>query len=198
MAAGSTPAAESRASTSALLDSMRSTTAALRAIHDSWSGVEPGSSTGPVAGGGGTPGLTSSPGACLNWQNADASDVTTVDCAAPHLFESVGPVAAPQPPGVAFPADDVWQKLVNDQCTPLARSYLHGKLDPDGRYHPGALKPTRSAWDDGDRTVRCGLQAPGRTGARKSISNPAATVVTPRLLQAKANALSASAAMNPP
>ncbi|MDD7966313.1 septum formation family protein [Actinomycetospora lemnae] len=111
------------------------------------------------------PPLTTEPGRCLTWSRDDAGDVAEVDCAQSHLFESVGAVTAAQPPGAPFPADPAWQQLVTDQCTPQARNYLQGRLDPAGRYKPGALKPTQAAWEAGDRTVRCGLQAPGRTGA---------------------------------
>lgn len=113
----------------------------------------------------GPPPLTTQPGTCLTWSRDDAGDVREVDCAQSHLFESVGAVDAAQPPGAPFPADPAWQQLVTDQCTPQARTYLQGRLDPAGRYKAGALKPTQAAWDAGDRTVRCGLQAPGRTGA---------------------------------
>ena len=111
------------------------------------------------------PALTTEPGRCLTWGRDDAGDVREVECAQPHLFESVGAVTATQPPGAPFPADPAWQQLVTDQCTPQATRYLQGRLDPAGRYKTGALKPTQAAWDGGDRTVRCGLQAPGRTGA---------------------------------
>lgn len=113
----------------------------------------------------GPPPLTTQPGSCLTWSRDDAGDVREVDCAQSHLFESVGAVNAAQPPGAPFPADPAWQQLVTDQCTPQASTYLQGRLDPAGRYKAGALKPTQAAWDAGDRTVRCGLQAPGRTGA---------------------------------
>ncbi|PVZ09593.1 septum formation family protein [Actinomycetospora cinnamomea] len=111
------------------------------------------------------PALTTEPGRCLTWSRDDAGDVREVDCAQPHLFESVGAVNAAQPPGAPFSDDAAWQQLVTDQCLPAARNYLQGRLDPAGRYRAGALKPTQAAWDGGDRTVRCGLQAPGRTGA---------------------------------
>lgn len=111
------------------------------------------------------PPLTSAPGRCLDWDRQDGSDVREVDCGASHLFETVGAITAPQPPGTPFPGDDAWQQAVDQQCTPMARTYLGGRLDPAGRYRAGALKPTRTAWGEGDRTVRCGLQAPGRTGA---------------------------------
>ncbi|HSK61931.1 MAG TPA: septum formation family protein, partial [Actinomycetospora sp.] len=111
------------------------------------------------------PTLTTEPGRCLTWSRDDAADVREVDCAQSHLFESVGAVDATQPPGAPFPDDAAWQQLVTDQCTPAAQAYLQGRLDPAGRYRAGALKPTAAAWQEGDRTVRCGLQAPGRTGA---------------------------------
>lgn len=111
------------------------------------------------------PALTTEPGRCLTWSRDDAGDVREVDCARPHLFETVGSVTATQPPGAPFPGDQAWQQLVTDRCTPQARTYLQGHLDPAGRYRAGALKPTQAAWEAGDRTVRCGLQAPGRTGA---------------------------------
>jgi hypothetical protein len=111
------------------------------------------------------PALTTEPGRCLTWGRDDAGDVREVACAQPHLFESVGAVAATQPPGAPFPDDAAWLQLVTDQCTPAAQTYLQGRLDPAGRYRAGALKPTAAAWQGGDRTVRCGLQAPGRTGA---------------------------------
>ncbi len=111
------------------------------------------------------PTLTTEPGRCLTWGRDDAGDVREVDCAQSHLFESVGAVDATQPPGAPFPDDAAWQQLVTDQCLPAAQAYLQGRLDPAGRYRAGALKPTAAAWQGGDRTVRCGLQAPGRTGA---------------------------------
>ena len=125
----------------------------------------PGGSAGSSSDGDERAPLTTASGRCLTWSRDDAADVRETDCAQPHLFESVGPVNATQPPGSPFPADAAWQQLVTDQCTPLARTYLQDKLDPAGRYRAGALKPTQAAWDSGDRTVRCGLQAPGRSGA---------------------------------
>lgn len=129
----------------------------------------PGPAAGPdgpaAAADGQEPALTTEPGACLSWARDDAADVVALGCARPHLFEVVGPVDAPRPSGSPFPEDAEWQQLVADRCAPLAVAYLGGRLDPVGRFRPGALKPSRTAWDAGDRTVRCGLQAPGRTGA---------------------------------
>jgi hypothetical protein len=132
--------------------------------HESGSspGVLGGSSSGPETG---SSELAKAPGTCLTWQRTDGADVHQVDCSAPHLFETAGPVNANQPDGAPFPADAAWQKIVADQCGSLVQRYLGKPLDPTGRYKVGALKPTAAAWGDGDRTVRCGLQAPGVTGA---------------------------------
>lgn len=125
-------------------------------------GVLGGSSSGPETD---KPDLATAPGTCLTWQKADGSDVHQVDCGQSHLFESAGPVNAPLPEGAPFPADAAWQQLVANQCATIAQHYIGKPLDPTGRYKVGALKPTAAAWGDGDRTVRCGLQAPGRSGA---------------------------------
>lgn len=125
-------------------------------------GVLGGSSTGPTSE---RAELPSTPGTCLTWTTADGSDVSQVPCAQSHLFETAGAVQAPLPDGAPFPADAAWQQLVASQCDPVVQGYLARPLDPTGRYKVGALKPTQAAWEDGDRTVRCGLQAPGRSGA---------------------------------
>ncbi|MCD2193287.1 septum formation family protein [Actinomycetospora endophytica] len=125
-------------------------------------GVLGGSSSGPASD---RPELSSAPGTCLNWQRADGSDVKQVDCTQSHLFETAGPVNAAQPDGAPFPNDAAWQTVVSNQCGTLVQKYVGKPLDPTGRYKVGALKPTAAAWADGDRTVRCGLQAPGTSGA---------------------------------
>jgi hypothetical protein len=125
-------------------------------------GILGGSSSGPETD---RTRLATAAGTCLTWQRSDGGDVRQVDCSASHLFETAGPVDADLPDGAPFPADAAWQKLVTDQCGPLVARYLGKPLDPAGRYKVGALKPTATAWGDGDRTVRCGLQAPGVAGA---------------------------------
>lgn len=103
------------------------------------------------------------PGSCLTWTRPDAADTQLVDCAKKHLFEQAGSV--PLTDQVALPDDQVMRQLVNDRCTPVVSSYLGNELDPAGRYRVGALKPSPSRWDDGDRELRCGLQSASRSGA---------------------------------
>ncbi|MEQ3551252.1 septum formation family protein [Pseudonocardia nematodicida] len=103
------------------------------------------------------------PGTCLNWTRADATDTAAVDCAQPHLFEQVGRVGLDDQ--AVFPADEAWQTLVSERCTPLVTSYLDDRFDPDGKFRVGALKPSQQRWDEGDRGMRCGLQTASRSGA---------------------------------
>jgi hypothetical protein len=115
------------------------------------------------------------PGTCLSWQRADAADVVAVDCAGPHLFEQAGVVQLTQYPANApLPDDASFRSLVNDQCTKTVSSYLGGRYDPDGAFRAGALKPSQKAWNDGDRSMRCGLQRFSRSGALYPITGKVA------------------------
>lgn len=106
-------------------------------------------------------------GSCLDWTNADAGDARTVECARDHLFEVVGTVdlATSFGPAAAFPTDQAWHGVVQQNCTPLAIEYLGGMFDPFGRLTVGALKPSQPGWRAGDRSLHCGLQANARSGA---------------------------------
>jgi hypothetical protein len=98
-------------------------------------------------------------GTCLTWTRPDAGDLREVDCAQPHLFEVTGAadISGSYPSGASFPDQVTWQRVTQSSCTASATGYL-GKLDPNGRYMVGALKPTSSQWNDEDRSLRCGLQ----------------------------------------
>ncbi len=148
------------------------------------------------------------PGECLFWTEDDASDIRTVTCGEPHLFEvtgkvdlaqiqvdengevvpddggegapAAGPAAAPgagtapsdgvEPPAppaprfpyadedAPFPTPEQWLELKDQQCVPLSRDYLDGRLDPHGRFSVNAFTPDRDTWNDGDRTMHCALQ----------------------------------------
>jgi hypothetical protein len=98
-------------------------------------------------------------GTCVTWANANATDLRAVDCAQPHLFEVTGAadISGQYPNGAALPDTVTWQRVAQSGCASSATAYL-GKLDPNGRYMVAALRPTQSQWDDGDRSLRCGLQ----------------------------------------
>ena len=109
------------------------------------------------------PAPPSQPGTCLNWSRPDAADAAVVDCGQAHLFEQAGSVALTDQP--ALPDDQQWRQLVKERCDPIVTAYLKGKLDPDGRYRIGALKPSAVKWREGDRELRCGLQRSSQSGA---------------------------------
>jgi hypothetical protein len=102
---------------------------------------------------------SASPGTCLTWTRPDAANLTAANCAGPHLFEVTGSadISARYPAGAPFPDEQAWQQAAQASCTTSVTGYL-GKLDPNGRYTVGALKPTSGQWTSGDRTLRCGVQ----------------------------------------
>lgn len=109
------------------------------------------------------PAPPATPGTCLTWNRPDAADTALVDCAQPHLFEQAGTVVLGDQ--VALPSDDVFRRLVAERCEPKVLDYLGGRLDPQGRFRVGALKPSPTKWEQGDRELRCGLQTASRSGA---------------------------------
>lgn len=113
-------------------------------------------------------------GDCLAWSRSDGSDMAKVDCAAPHLFEVSARVdiGAKYPGGAAFPDGTTWRKVFQDTCTDPTGKYLGGKLDPFGKFAVAALKPSLDRWQQGDRTLRCGLQVVGPSGTLFPFSGP--------------------------
>lgn len=105
----------------------------------------------------------SQPGTCLSWSRPDAADAAVVDCVKEHLFEQAGSVRLVDQP--TLPDDQQWRQLVKERCDPIVATYLNGRLDPDGRYRIGALKPSATKWSEGDRDLRCGLQRSAQSGA---------------------------------
>lgn len=102
---------------------------------------------------------------CLTWQQPDASDARQVDCSQPHLFEVTGTVELEDLVGQApFPDPASWQELVISRCTERTTQALAGRFDPFGRFTVGAIKPSESSWQRGDRTLRCGVQSAGPSG----------------------------------
>ncbi len=103
---------------------------------------------------------------CLTWRQQDASDARQVDCAQPHLFEVTGTVDLDDlGTGASFPDAARWQELVTSRCTERTSQALAGRFDPFGRFTVGAIKPSEDSWGRGDRTLRCGVQSSGRSGA---------------------------------
>lgn len=105
-------------------------------------------------------------GECLSWAEPDASDIRKVTCAEPHLFEVTGPfdLKAEFPPKAPYPNAQQWQQLKQERCIEVTNQYLQGGFDPNGRFSIGAFTPSKDNWEDGDRTLHCGLQEPGPSG----------------------------------
>lgn len=111
-------------------------------------------------------------GDCLTWSTPNASDLALTDCAQPHRFEVAAdidlsitdttefPAGAPLPGAVSFTA------LRDSRCAPAVDAYLQGRFDPRGLFSVGLIDPGEAAWRAGARTVRCGLQHVGRSGAQ--------------------------------
>jgi hypothetical protein len=107
--------------------------------------------------------ITFERGHCYTWdQKADLRTAPEdVACARPHLFEAVSSTAIrtdQYPAGTAYPNEDVWGRLTGQYCAEPATSFLGRQLDPDGLYAVGLIRPTEDSWDQGTRSVTCGLE----------------------------------------
>ncbi|RCW47322.1 putative regulator of septum formation [Halopolyspora algeriensis] len=105
-------------------------------------------------------------GTCLNWTRPDAGDIRKVTCSEPHLFEVTGTSDLQEEfDGRApFPSVEQWERLKKQRCTDVAIRYLGGNFDPNGRFQVGAFTPSSRGWENGDRTLHCGLQQPSPSG----------------------------------
>ncbi|WP_255450143.1 septum formation family protein [Skermania sp. ID1734] len=125
-------------------------------------------STGAVAG---AAFGTAVQGDCLTWKKPDASDLSKVDCKQPHLFEVAAQIdlskypGAEFGPGSKFPGVLRFTELKDEDCVPAVRDYLGAKFDPNGKFDVGLINPGEAGWAAGERTLRCGLQFSGTTGA---------------------------------
>ncbi|MGH3930282.1 MAG: septum formation family protein, partial [Pseudonocardiaceae bacterium] len=103
---------------------------------------------------------------CLNWQAQDASDARQVSCDQPHLFEVTAMVQLDDLDADApFPDPESWRPLMTERCTQRTTEALANRFDPFGRFTVGAIKPSEDSWRRGDRTLRCGVQSSGPSGA---------------------------------
>ncbi|MCQ9343027.1 septum formation family protein [Corynebacterium kozikiae] len=115
---------------------------------------------------------TADQGACLTWDTVDGlpSNFQQTDCAMPHRFE----VASREDLG-AYPTSEFddqapmpnrtrQAQLREDLCLSPALAYLGGTLDPLGKYSVASILPPQEAWDAGDRTMLCGIQATNESG----------------------------------
>jgi Septum formation len=95
-----------------------------------------------------------------------------VDCDAPHLFQVSVQRTVPDSPGRFYPTPETWERQIDVVCRPGAATLLGKAYDPYGAFALQAIRPTRAAWADGDRTIWCGL---GRAGGWDWIHQDART-----------------------
>ena len=118
---------------------------------------------------------TAAAGTCLTWTKSDASDLHQVDCDDEHLFEVAATVDLSQYPGSEFGPDSKFPgvlrftELKDEHCTPAVQQVLDSKFDPKGKFSVGLINPGEAGWSAGERTLRCGLQYSGNSGALRPI-----------------------------
>ncbi len=103
-------------------------------------------------------------GDCLTWPGGNPGRPSEIGCGGEHLFEVTGAIDTSLYPGRQFGKDAPWPgteqfvTLREQNCPAQVRAYLNGRFDPNGRFSVGMMYPSRTQWDDGERTLRCGLQ----------------------------------------
>lgn len=119
------------------------------------------------------PFTTADVGTCLNWEVAEDGAVANFQqtpCEQEHRFEvskredlGIYPTSEFGPdadmPDLARQAE-----LREELCHSATITYLGGKFDPAGKYAIAPILPPASAWDNGDRTLLCGLQTTDEQG----------------------------------
>ena len=140
-----------------------------------------------------TPYTDAEAGDCVTWdfgKNDTVTNFRTVACEQPHRFEvaarldlstyptsEFGPEA--QPPDTARLTE-----LRRELCQAPTLSYLGGRLDVAGRFTIAPILPPSDAWDSGDRTLLCGIQAPDSDGKATETTGDAETQDQSRVLKA--------------
>lgn len=115
---------------------------------------------------------TADQGACLNWDIEDGLVVNfeQTNCESPHRFE----IASREDLG-AYPSSEFGENAAMPDTTRQAQlretlclnptlNYLGGTLDPLGKYSVASILPPKEAWEAGDRTMLCGVQATDESG----------------------------------
>ena len=111
-------------------------------------------------------------GDCLTWTKEAPGDPVTVECAKPHRFEVAGVVDTATFPTAEFastapyPTPERFAEIRGENCSVMVSRYLGGGLDPQGRFAPGLMFPSKSEWEQGVRSLRCGIEQPGVGGAQ--------------------------------
>lgn len=116
---------------------------------------------------------TADKGSCVTWNFSGSGEVTNfeqTDCGEEHRFEvasredlSIYPTSEF---GESAPRPDIERqaKLREELCHGAVLQYLDGQYDPSGRFSIAPILPPKTAWDEGDRTMLCGLQTTDQRG----------------------------------
>lgn len=117
--------------------------------------------------------FAASQGDCLTWDVNDKGSVSNfqqADCSSEHRFE----VASTEDlevyptsefgPDAPMPNQKRQAQLRQELCYGATIKYLDGKYDPAGRFDVAPILPPKNAWEQGDRTMLCGLQSVDNKG----------------------------------
>ncbi|WP_026918512.1 septum formation family protein [Gordonia shandongensis] len=119
-------------------------------------------------------------GDCLTWDTP--GEPSEVACAEPHRFEVAGVLDTADYPTSEFSSTAAWPgperfaAIRDENCEVMVRRYLGGGLDPQGRFAPGLMFPSKVEWERGVRSLRCGIEQPGTNGAKDLFSGRVATI----------------------
>lgn len=111
-------------------------------------------------------------GSCLTWQD-NGTAITAfeqTDCAGPHRFEVSSREDLSTYPSsefgtsAAMPNQTRQAQLREELCMDPTMKYLGGTFDPLGKYSVASILPPQAAWNAGDRTLLCGIQATDESG----------------------------------
>lgn len=112
-------------------------------------------------------------GTCLSWDidgKGEISNFAEISCDKPHRFEVAAREDLSTYPTSEFGPDaerpDVTRQnaLRDELCESSTLGYLHGKWDPNGKFDIASVLPPQAAWQQGDRTLLCGLQTTDEAG----------------------------------
>jgi hypothetical protein len=100
------------------------------------------------------------------------TEVTVVDCAAPHVYEVFGLTEYQAAATDSFPGDDALNSAADDACRPAFDDYVGIAYD-DSDWYGTFINPSESTWADGDREIVCVLHTQDETSVTGSAKDSA-------------------------
>ncbi|MBM7368179.1 septum formation family protein [Gordonia hydrophobica] len=117
-------------------------------------------------------------GDCLTWSDDAPGDPVRVECTKPHRFEVAGVLDTSTFPTAEFaatapyPTPERFAEIRDENCSVIVSRYLGGGLDPQGRFAPGLMFPKESEWQQGVRSLRCGIEQPAPGDVQAEFTGP--------------------------